>query len=90
MLTSTARFDSNDLLAVFKAGEYEDTVRRNSVWSEGDWNGDKEATSSDFVFAFQDGGYEEGPRLAVTAVPEPSGLELLAICLLGALRRRRG
>ena len=27
--------------------------------------------SDDFIIAFQDGGYEQGPRTDVAAVPEP-------------------
>ena len=33
-------FNSSDLVVVFTAGEYEDDASRNSVWSQGDWNGD--------------------------------------------------
>ncbi len=65
-------FSSADFVSVFQIGEYEDTVAKNSTWSEGDWNGDGDFTSSDFVTAFQDGGFERGPRAAVSAVPEPS------------------
>lgn len=78
-------FSSGDLLAVLQAGEYEDTLRRNSVWSEGDWDGDREATSRDIVLAFQEGAYEQEPRATTTAVPEPSTqllLLLAAACLL--------
>jgi Asp-tRNA(Asn)/Glu-tRNA(Gln) amidotransferase A subunit family amidase len=83
------QFDSSDLVAVFTAGEYEDTIRDNSSWSTGDWDGDAEFTSSDLVVAFQDGGYEAGPRTDVAAVPEPSGLVLLALGLCGLLRWHR-
>ncbi len=41
-------------------------------WSEGDWNGDGVFNSDDFITAFQDGGYEQGPRTDVAAVPEPT------------------
>ena len=59
-------------------------------WEQGDWDGDGLFNSSDFVAAFQDGGYETGPR-AVSVVPEPStaGMFLLAMgALLAGLRRR--
>ncbi|MCA9196528.1 MAG: hypothetical protein KDA87_03280 [Planctomycetales bacterium] len=54
-------FNSSDLVAVFKAGEFEDAIANNSTWSEGDWNGDGEFDSSDFVWLFEIG-YELGPR----------------------------
>ena len=44
-------FDSSDVTLAFQGGEYEDSVANNSQWEEGDWNGDGEFTSSDFVAA---------------------------------------
>ncbi|MCA9169462.1 MAG: hypothetical protein KDB23_17440 [Planctomycetales bacterium] len=84
-------FNSADLVNVFQTGEYEDDVVGNSIWLTGDWNADGEFTTSDLVIAFQDGGYEHGPRTAVTFVPEPSGVLLGGISLLGifASARRR-
>ena len=55
-------FDSHDLIAVFVAGEFEDTLVTNSGWATGDWNGDREFTSQDLVRAFEDGGYQVAPR----------------------------
>lgn len=52
------RFNSQDLVLIFQAAEYEDTVAENSSWSEGDWDGDGEFTSRDLVLAFQFGGFE--------------------------------
>ena len=51
-------FVSADLVLVFQAGEYEDTIVGNSGWIEGDWDGDGDFTSSDLVAAFQSGRYE--------------------------------
>lgn len=51
-------FDSSDLIQVFQAGEYEDTISNNSDWSEGDWNGDGDFDSEDLVSAFASGCYE--------------------------------
>ena len=51
-------FDSGDLVAVFQGGEFEDDVAHNSTWDEGDWDGDGDFGTEDFVVAFVDGGYE--------------------------------
>ena len=75
------------LFFVFGEGEYEDNIDLNSTWATGDWNADGEFTTRDFVVAFQDGGYEQGPRAAV--VPEPNVALLLSIGLLGCLAGRR-
>ena len=50
-------FNSTDLVQVFRSGEYEDGVARNSTWAEGDWNCDGEFGTADLVVAFQSGGY---------------------------------
>lgn len=82
------RFGSGDLIEVFKAGQFEDTVVRNSDWATGDWNGDLEFDTSDLVFAFQDGGYENGPRNSVHPVPEPSSSMFLILGLIGCVASR--
>ena len=51
------RFDSSDLVTVFKAGKYENGLAGSAGWAEGDWNGDGLFNSTDLVLAFQDGGY---------------------------------
>ena len=58
-------------------------------WADGDWNGDSLFDSSDFVFAFADGGYEQGPRPAMNVVPEPTSLVTLLVGLIGVAIRRR-
>ena len=69
-------------------GKYEKGTA--AVWSEGDWNGDGGFTSSDFVAAFVDGGYEKGERGSIAAaVPEPSSCILLIGGALLALWSRR-
>lgn len=85
-------FNSRDFVEVFQAGEYEDDIPGNSTWATGDWNGDQEFDSVDFVVAFQDGGFEMGPRDAARAVPEPSGVILLTLAVVGfaTQSRRRG
>ena len=88
-------FNSGDLISSFSHGQYEDAVSQNSTWSSGDWNGDHEFTSEDLVVALADGGYLQGPRMAVNAVPEPASTVLLSISLIAAMclprteRRRR-
>ena len=83
-------FNSEDIVGVFQAGEYEDLIEGNSVWSTGDWNGDTEFTNEDIVVAFIDGGYERGPR-AMAVVPEPNGMLLVLVgaTLVMAIRKKK-
>lgn len=67
------KFDSGDLVQVFQAGEYEDSIVGNSTWEEGDWNLDKEFNTTDLVVAFTDGNYVNGSE-RVVEVPEPTGI----------------
>lgn len=83
------RYDSGDMIGVFRAGLYEDQVAQNSTWGTGDWNGDGDFTSSDMIAAFQDGGYEKGPRKGTKLVPEPNSLALLMAALTGVVRFSR-
>jgi hypothetical protein len=53
-------FDSSDLVAVFQAGEYEDSVNNNSSWEDGDFNRDGDFNSADIIEAMQGGNYEAG------------------------------
>ena len=55
----------------------------------GDANLDGEFNSADLVIAFADGGYEQGPRAVVSAVPESAGAQLLSMGLLGLGLYRR-
>jgi uncharacterized protein YjbI with pentapeptide repeats len=84
-------FNSSDLVIVFQAGEYEDSIDDNSGWAEGDWDCDGDFTSKDIVLAFQDGGYERGPRAAVAFVPEPRSCILIWSAMSGfiVVQRRR-
>ncbi len=50
-------FNSGDLIEIFQAGQYQDTIVGNSVWATGDWNCDGEFDSSDLVLAFQESIY---------------------------------
>jgi hypothetical protein len=77
---------------VFTKGEYEDAVALNSTWSDGDWNGNADFTSGDFVTAFTDAGFEKGPRAAVQGVPEPTslmGVVIAAVIASAGFRRTR-
>ena len=38
------------MIAVLQLGEYEDNVAGNSVWEDGDWNGDGEFDSNDIIW----------------------------------------
>ncbi len=53
------RFDSSDLVQVFIAGEYEDNIPGNSTFEEGDWDGDGDFTTADFVLVLAAGTYHE-------------------------------
>ena len=81
-------FNTRDFVLIFQAGEYEDDKIGNSTWATGDWNGDREFSSADFVDAFGTrlSGFEIGPRVAAV-VPEPNGLALLYAALLTGLCR---
>ncbi|MEZ6119818.1 MAG: hypothetical protein R3C28_25070 [Pirellulaceae bacterium] len=70
-------FDSADLVQVFQASQFEDSIIANSTWETGDWTGDGEFDSSDLVFAFQMGGYQDAA--AVHAVPEPNAFSCVGI-----------
>jgi hypothetical protein len=73
------RFGTSDLVQVFVAGHYEDSLAGNATWATGDWNGDGEFSTSDLVEALAGGGYEQGSRAAVAVVPEPATVLLLIL-----------
>jgi hypothetical protein len=79
------QFNSTDLVIVFQAGLYEDSIAGNATWASGDWNGNGDFGSSDLVLAFLSISQKEG-QPAASSVPEPSGLTLfvLGIILAGA------
>ncbi|MDG2383427.1 MAG: lamin tail domain-containing protein [Pirellulaceae bacterium] len=66
---SDGSFDSNDLIAILQAGEFEDDIAGNSTFAEGDWNGDGDFTTSDLVLAFTIGGYVDQALAAVKILP---------------------
>ena len=78
-------FDTSDMTQVFQSNRFELDVRAD--WSEGDWNGDLRFNSSDLIAAFQDGGYELGPRKKIRSVPEVVGP--LSVVWIGVLILRR-
>lgn len=82
-------FHSDDLEQVLQAGQYEDSISGNSSWATGDWQGDGDFTSADIVKAFQDGGYERGPRAISAAIPEPSVPLLSLLASFGLIRSRK-
>ncbi len=83
--TLDGRFDSKDLIRVFQAGEFEDSIPDNSSWSEGDWNGDGDFDSGDMLVAFQSGSY----LAAAQSVPEPAAVGVLWIVAAIMVCRRR-
>lgn len=80
-------FNTTDLVSVLSKGKYEQDL--DAVWSEGDWNGDGRTDSGDLVAGLAGGGYEAGPRAAVSAVPEPQGWIGLAMALATMASCRR-
>ena len=84
------QFNSDDLVGSIARGKYAtDTA---ALWSDGDWNGDGSFDAEDLMDAMADGGYEQGPRVAASAVPEPCGALLLTLGMLVAdfrCRRQR-
>jgi hypothetical protein len=83
-------FDSSDLVQVFAVGLYEVRDAVEAGWGSGDWNGDGLFSTADMVAVFQAGGYNQGPRAAASAVPEPGGGILGCFAVLGLLCVRRG
>jgi hypothetical protein len=87
------QFDSEDLVQVLAAGQYEDSLPDNSHWASGDWNADGEFDSGDLVLALQTGSYEfQVPATSVSAVPELASPVMLlmgwsAIAMLPSARR---
>lgn len=69
-------FDSNDLVLMFQANEYEDSVDNNSTWAEGDWNCDGDATSADIVLAFQMQSFQDTARQRLESNQMTKPLEL--------------
>jgi hypothetical protein len=59
-----AVFNSADLVVLLQSNEYEDGISGNSQFEEGDFNGDGDFTTNDFVWAFQYAVYEVSPANA--------------------------
>ncbi len=75
------RFDSQDIVLVFQAAEYEDNKENNSSWFEGDWNCDGEFTSADLIEAFRNGGFtfEARPKRTAAAIHYLKEMEAIEI-----------
>ena len=82
-------FGTADLIQIFQAGEYEDSIAANSTWAEGDWNGDQEFDTGDLIMSFQSGGFEIGQRTKVASVPEPASWAFCLFAGIAILRIRR-
>ena len=57
------RFDSEDLVQIFRAGQYEDEIPLNSGWADGDWDGNGEFDTGDLVVAFRSGAYRAAAKM---------------------------
>lgn len=79
-------FGSDDLVEVLATGLYESG--QPATWTQGDFDRDGLSGTSDLVTALATGAYEAGPVAATAAVPEPSGMLLLAMGLLTVRRQR--
>lgn len=52
-------------------------------------DGDKRVSGTDFVVAFVDCGYDQGPRKNLAAVPEPARMCLLTLALISVVLASR-
>ena len=59
------KFDTSDIVQIFKAAEFEDGIAGNSTWFEGDFNADGDFDAKDLELALRLGKYET--RSAATA-----------------------
>ena len=59
--------NSRDLVQVFREGQFEDSIQRNSTFETGDWNGDGDFTTADLVLLFQTGNYSSAVAIAPVA-----------------------
>jgi hypothetical protein len=80
-------FNSGDLIATFAAGTYGQDI--DATWATGDWTGDARFGTDDLIVAFQDGGFERGPRAIAQMVPEPASYLLCCCVAPWILRWRR-
>lgn len=61
-------FNSEDLVQIFRAGEYDDELVGNSRWGTGDWTCDGEFDSGDLVAAFRTGTYVAAAQPAISEI----------------------
>ncbi|MCP4193607.1 MAG: sulfatase-like hydrolase/transferase [Planctomycetaceae bacterium] len=90
--TGDGAFDTQDLVAVFQFGAYEDGENGNADWLSGDWDHDGDFTTSDLVLALATGRFEQPPvfgQAAAHLVPEPQIGFLLPLLVLWVSWRRQ-
>ena len=75
------RFDSSDLVHIFRRGQYEDEFVANSNWGDGDWDCDGEFGTSDLVAAFRAGSYVTAATASDSTHPAPQ-LPIAAVALI--------
>ena len=62
-----------------QAGKFEDDIPNNASYEEGDWDGDGDFTSSDLVFVFQAGTYQDEAVAALPGAAIAAALAELAV-----------
>ena len=80
-------FDANDLVQLLQSGKYDTGTFAD--WSMGDFNNDGFFDRDDVVLMLQAGKYNQGSYSAVSAIPEPATIGLIAVAFVGVVAFRR-
>ena len=78
-------FNSEDFVAVFISGQYEDNLALNSTWQTGDWDGNGEFDTEDIVLSFIKGAYQATASTASAPTATASPLVAAALQTTDAL-----
>jgi hypothetical protein len=82
-------FNSSDLMQVFQAGQYDDGIRGNSTWLEGDWDCTGDVDSNDFITVFQDLETEYVAVAAISSTTTPLYSEVAEVDVYPADNKSR-